>query len=223
MNLNMAYRQDVIVLYKRLSDVTQATYQKSTEYLLSKGILTLPPNVTMPNSIEFVNNTSYLKGFTLFGHKRALNTIEVGLLHHGIETNNIGNQLITGFAQCAKDEEVKSYFIKGKELALKQIKAYQDILLDSDVPISAASGSSVTNSTMAPFSEKLMLFCIYLLNGFGIVANSFGTIFTLRNDVSFDTALFAKDIYTYANDGIKLMIKKGWLEEPPQMEDRPHS
>ncbi|GGA09392.1 hypothetical protein GCM10008018_63810 [Paenibacillus marchantiophytorum] len=30
----------------------------------------------------------------------------------------------------------------------------------------------------------------------------------------------AKDIYFYTHEGIKIMIKNGWLEEPPQMEDR---
>ncbi|MGE6895163.1 DUF3231 family protein [Priestia flexa] len=34
-----------------------------------------------------------------------------------METNNIGMQLITGFAQCAENKEVKQYFVRGKELA----------------------------------------------------------------------------------------------------------
>jgi hypothetical protein len=42
----------------------------------------------------------------------------------------------------------------------------------------------------------------------------------LRNDLSLKAGLIAKDIYVYTHDGIKLMIKHGWLEEPPQMEDR---
>jgi hypothetical protein len=65
-----------------------------------------------------------------------------------------------------------------------------------------------------------MMFCIYLLNGFGLVGSSFGTIFSLRNDISMKTALIGKDIYVYANEGIKIMIKNGWMEEPPQMENR---
>lgn len=78
---------------------------------------------------------------------------------------------------------------------------------------------AVTTSTIAPFSEKFMMFCIHLLNTFGMVSSSFGTIFTLRNDLSLKAGLIAKDIYVYTHDGIKLMIKHGWLEEPPQMED----
>ncbi|MDO6851572.1 DUF3231 family protein [Priestia megaterium] len=222
LNMNMAYQDEVMEIYEGLTSVTQKVYKLSTLYLLEKGILTLPPKVTMPKSSEFIENKSYLNGFNPFNDKRALNDIELGYLHHGIETNNIGMQLITGFAQCAEDKEVKQYFVKGKELAKKQIKVFGDILLESDVQFSATSGSTVTTSKVAPFSQKLMMFCIYLLNGFGIVGSSFGTIFSLRKDVSMKTALIAKDIYFYADEGVKIMIKNGWLEEPPQMEDRPN-
>jgi nitrogen fixation protein len=33
-------------------------------------------------------------------------------------------------------------------------------------------------------------------------------------------AFNAKDIFTFAQDGGKIMIKNGWMEEPPQIEDR---
>jgi hypothetical protein len=222
LNMNMAYQDEVMEIYEGLTSTTQKIYKSSTLYLLEKGILTLPPKVTMPKSSEFIESKSYLNGFNPFNDKRALNDIELGYLHHGIETNNIGMQLITGFSQCAEDKEVKQYFVKGKELAKKQIKVFGDILLESDVQFSATSGSTVTTSKVAPFSQKLMMFCIYLLNGFGIVGSSFGTIFSLRKDVSMKTALIAKDIYFYADEGVKIMIKNGWLEEPPQMEDRPN-
>jgi hypothetical protein len=174
----------------------------------------------MPKSTEFIESKSYLSGFNPFSDKRVLNDIELGYLHHGIETNNIGMQLITGFAQCAENKEVKQYFVKGKELAKKQIKVFSNILLENDVQFSVTSGSTVTTSKVAPFSQKLMMFCVFLLNGFGIVGSSFGTMFSLRKDVSMKTALIAKDIYFYADEGIKIMIKNGWLEEPPQIEDR---
>lgn len=219
-NMNMAYREDIMSIYSGLTNITQRIYKLATLYLLNKGILTLPPKVTMPKTTEFINDKSYLNGFHLFNDNRALNDIEIGTLHHVIETNNIGMQLITGFAQCADNKEVKQYFVKGKELAKKQIKIYGDVLLDADVQFSATSGSTVTTSTTAPFSEKLMMFCVYLLNGFGIVGSSFGSIFSLRNDLSMKQALIAKDVYFYANEGIKIMIKNGWMEEPPQMEDR---
>jgi hypothetical protein len=219
-NMNMAYNAKVMQIYEGLTSVTQKIYKLSTLYLLERGILTLPAKVTMPKTNEFIKNKSYLDGLNPFGDKRALNDIEIGILHHGIETNNIGLQLITGFAQCAKNKEVKEYFVTGKDLAKKQIKIMEDILLESDVQLSAASGSTVTTSTVAPFSDRLMMHCIYLLNGFGLVGNSFGAYFSLRRDISVKSMFLAKDVYSYAQEGIKLKIKNGWFEEPPQIEDR---
>ncbi len=219
-NMNMAYNDEVIKIYEGLTNVTQKIYKLATRYLLNNGILSLPPKVTMPKTVEFIKSKKYMSGFNPFNSKRALNNIELGFLHHGIETNNIGMQLISGFAQCAQNKEVRKYFEKGKELAKKQIKIFQEILLDNDIQFSATSGSTVTTSTVAPFSDNLMMHCITFLNGFCIVGNSFGTFFTLRNDISLKITLLAKDIYFYGQEGIEIMIKNGWFEEPPQTVDR---
>ena len=220
MNMNMAYNKKVMKIYEGLTSTSQRIYMLATEYLLEKGILSLPPKATMPKTTEFIKSKKYQSGFNPFAEKRALNDIEVGILHHAIESNNVGLQLITGFAQCAKTPEVKAYFVKGMELCKKQIKMFEGILLDSNIHFSATSGSTVTTSTVPPFSEKLMMHCIYLLNGFSITGNAFGTFFTLRNDISMKNALIAKDIFFYGQEGMEIKIKHGWFEEPPQMEDR---
>lgn len=220
MNMNMTYNDQVATIYEGLTTVTQKIYKLATLYLLQKGILSLPPKVTMPRKVEFIQNKSYMSGFNPFSDKRPLNTLEIGVIHHAIESNNIGLQLITGFAQCAENKDVKQYFVKGMELCKKQIKIFEKILLSSDVHFSATSGSTVTTSTIAPFSDKLMMHCIFLLNGFSQVGNSFGAFFTLRNDVTMHNALIAKDIFLYGQEGIEIKIKHGWFEEPPQMEDR---
>ncbi|MFE4522982.1 DUF3231 family protein [Cytobacillus firmus] len=201
--------------------MTQKIYKLSTFYLLEKGILSLPPKVTMPKNIEYIKTKKYKEGFKLTGDKRALNDLEIGILHHNMEANNIGMQLITGFAQCAQNKEAKKYFLKGKELAKKQIKMMEEILLEGDVQFSATSGVTVTTSTVPPFSDKLMMHCIYILNGFSLVGSGTGAFFSLRNDIAMKSMILAKDIYFYAQEGIKIKIKNGWFEEPPQMEDRP--
>ena len=217
-NIYMAYREDVMSVYQELTSISQRIYKLCTHYLLEKGILTRPPSVSMPKTIEFVQNTSYMNGFNPFKEDRPLDDLEVGIIHHAIESNNIGIQLITGFAQVAQNKEVRDYFVKGKHLAQKQIKLFEEILLNSDVQFSATSGSTVTTSTVAPFSEKMMMHCIFLLNGFSTVGQAFSSLFTLRNDISLKQAIIARDIYTYHREGIKIKIKNGWFEEPPQME-----
>jgi hypothetical protein len=220
MNMNMAYNDEVIEIYEGLTSITQKIYKLSTLYLLKKGILSLPPKVTMPKKVEFVKNKSYMSGLNPFGDKRVLNNLELGILHHAIESNNIGFQLMTGFAQVAKTKEVKAYFTKGMELAKKQIEEFEKILLESNIHFSATAGSTVTTSTIAPFSEKLMMYCTFILNGYCITGNAFGTFFALRNDLSLKSGLIMKDVYFYGQEGTEIMIKNGWFEEPPQMEDR---
>lgn len=220
MNMNMSYNNQVMKLYEGLTSTTQRIYMLSTQYLLEKGILSRPPHATMPKKVEFIKSKKYQSGFNPFSKKRVLNQLEVGILHHSIESNNVGLQLITGFAQCAQNPEVKAYFAKGIKLCKEQIKTFEKLLLDSNVLFSANTRSTVTNSTVSPFSDKLMMHCIFLLNGFSLLGSSFGTFFTLRNDINMINTILAKDIYLFGQEGIEIKIKHGWFEEPPQMEDR---
>ncbi|MGD6896607.1 DUF3231 family protein [Bacillus infantis] len=220
LGMNMTYNKKVMAIYEGLTTVTQKIYKLSTRYLLENGILSLPPKVTMQKKTEFIKSKKYMEGFKLIGEKRPLSALEVGILHHNLEVNNIGMQLITGFAQCAQNKEARQYFLKGKDLAKKQVKVMEELLLDGDVHLFATSGATVTTSTVPPFSDKLMMHCIYILNGFGLIGSGTGGFFSLRNDLAMKTLLLAKDVYFYAQEGINIKIKNGWFEEPPQMENR---
>ncbi|MCC3649178.1 MAG: DUF3231 family protein [Bacillota bacterium] len=78
----------------------------------------------------------------------------------------------------------------------------------------------ITSNETAPFSDKLMIYCISLFCSFSIGKNAIGTAFSLRNDIPAKAAIFTKDIFEYAHRGAKIMIQNGWMEEPPQMEER---
>ncbi|WP_243300214.1 DUF3231 family protein [Bacillus litorisediminis] len=220
LNITMAYREDIVTFYKELTALTQKYYNLCTQYLLEKGMLARPPFVTMPNSVEFVKSTSYLGDINPFSRKRTLNTIEVAHIFHAIETNSLGMQMILGFAQCANDREVKEYLNEGAELAKSIIKELSETLLGSEIRTPEVSGGNATRSTVAPFSDKLMMYCTSLFCSFSIGGNSLGTAFSLRNDLPLKITVFIKDIFEYAHKGAKLMIQKGWMEEPPQMEER---
>jgi hypothetical protein len=216
----MAYRKDIILLYKELTGFTQSVYDECVDYLQEKDVLPRPPAVTMPKSVEFVEGTSYMSGFNLFSEKRALNTVEVAHLYQSIESNIIGMQLITGFAQVANEPEVKKYFIKGKELAKKIVTDNTQVFLQSDIQPPSTWGANATDSKVAPFSDKLMMYCTSLFCSFGLGSSALGTAFSLRSDLPLKMVSEAKDILTYGQDGGKIMAKNGWLEEPPQMQDR---
>ncbi|MEK9197123.1 DUF3231 family protein [Ureibacillus sp. FSL E2-3493] len=218
LHLTMAYRQDIIKLYKKMSEVTENFYGHFTQYLLDKNLYTRPTFVVMPTSTNYISGEDYLKGTNNFGNKRTLNTVEFGNLYRMIETNITGMQLLNGFIQTTEDEDVKKYFMQGIELSKKIIGETSNFLLEDNIQPPATPGGTVTNSTIAPFSEKLMMFCNYLLSGFSLGGGGFSAGFSLRNDLHAKNMTFGKDIYQYQMDGVKLMVSKGWFEEPPKMD-----
>lgn len=222
LNITMAYREDIVIIFKELTALTQNYYNLCTQYLLRKGMLARPPYVSMPNSIEFVKDVKYLGGITInpFNEKRTLNTVEVAHMYHSIESNVIGMQMITGFAQCADKEEVNKFFNEGAELSKSIIKEMSETLLQNNIQVPSVSGGNATRSTVAPFSDKLMMYCTSLFCSFAMGANSLGTAFSLRNDLPTKIAMMMKDVFEYAHKGAKIMIRNGWMEEPPQMEER---
>jgi hypothetical protein len=220
LHLGMSYRKDIRELYNRFIADMQNTYNETTQYLLNIGVLARPPIVPMPKEVVYVDETSYMSGLNILTQNRVLNTVEIGLLYQSLEVNIIGVQLMTGFAQVAENDEVKKYFIRGKELAKEINSTMNNLLLDSDIQPPSTWAGEITTSTFPPFSDKLMMYNTNLLSVFGLSSNSFGSAFCLRRDLPLKMGLMMKDTFDFAKDGGKIMIKHGWMEEPPQAVDR---
>jgi hypothetical protein len=216
----MSYRKDIEDFFIGLTADAQAMKSQSTQHLLEKGVLVRPAFVSMPKEVHFVEDKNYMGGFNWFSEIRSLNTIEVSLIHHAIETNLVGMQLMIGFAQVANDPEVKNYLADGMKLSKKIEIDLGEFLRQSFIEPPATHAGKATSSTVAPFSEKLMMYNTSLLTSFGLGSNALGGAFSLRTDLPAKMTLLAKDIFTFAQDGGKIMIKNGWMEEPPQIEDR---
>ena len=216
----MSFMKEVQDILKLNHDIANKYYIMTTNYLLGKGVLAKPPYVSMPKQVEIIDDKNYMSGINLFSERRALNTIEVGFISEAIENNIFGMNLMMGFAQVATDSEVKKYFIDGKELAKEIINKLSDILLQSDIQAPSTRAGKVTESTTAPFSEKLMMYTSSLMSNSAIGYNIIGTSFSMRSDLHAKLALIAKDTFAFAKEGGKLMIAHKWMEEPPQMEDR---
>jgi hypothetical protein len=216
----MSYMEEVQEVFKLNNTISCKYYIMSTKYLLSKGVLSRPPYVTMPKQVEFIEDKGYMSGIGLLSTKRTLNTIEVGYINESIENNILGMQMMTGFAQVAKENEVKKYFIRGKELAKNNITELSDVLLQSDIQPPSTWAGKATDSTKSPFSDKLMMYITNLITSSAIGYNALGTSFSMRGDLHTKLALIAKDSFDYAKEGAKIMISHKWMEEPPQMEDR---
>jgi hypothetical protein len=216
----MSYMKEVNEVLKQKYDISNKYYTMATNYLLGKGVLARPPYVTMPKQVEFIEDKNYMSGFNAFSEKRSLNTIEVGYINEAIEYNIFNMQLLTGFAQVAKESEVEKYFIEGKELAKNVIKELSSVLLQSDIQPPSAWAGKATNSTEAPFSDKIMMYINSLTASTALGFTGLGTSFSMRNDLPVKLGLISKNTFQYSKKGAKIMIKHKWMEEPPQMEDR---
>lgn len=212
----MSYRKDVLNLFRTMTEEAEHTYEKTTSYLLEKGVLARPPMTPLPRKTDFVKNQRYMSGMVLFGKKRPLNTVEISHLYQSLETNMMGMQLMSGFSQGARHRDVKNYFIEGRELSKQIISEISNVFLKSNLQPPAVSSGSPTGSVTSPFSDKLMMYNTNLLSNFGLGSNALGTSFSLRSDLPLKMAKISQDIFAYAKKGGKIMVKHGWMEEPPQ-------
>ncbi|WP_110113319.1 DUF3231 family protein [Bacillus sp. CGMCC 1.16541] len=216
LHITMSYRQDIINFYQHSLTNAHDLFSQSTMMLQELGVLPRPPHIPVPKKVEYVESKSYMSGINPLGTKRPVNAVEIAHLYHGIETNILGMQLIAGFSQVAENKAVRQYFTKGKELSKRIIKTFSNTLMENDLQPPATSYGNPTTSNIAPFSEKLMIYCISLLSNFGLTSNALGTSFSLRNDLPTTMSLLGKEVFTYAKEGGKLMIDHNWMEQPPE-------
>jgi len=216
----ISYMEEVTDIFKLDYDISIKYYKLTTEYLLKKGVLARPPYVTMPKQVEFVNDKSYMSGINFFTDKRSLNTTEVGYIYEAVEDNIFAMQMLTGFAQVAKESEVKKYFLEGKELTRKIVDNLSSVLSKSDIQPPSAWAGNATDSIISPFSDKMMIYKTNLMSSTSLGFTALGAAYSMRNDLPIKLGRISKDVFDYARKGSKIMIKYKWLEQPPQMEDR---
>ncbi|MFC0471751.1 DUF3231 family protein [Halalkalibacter kiskunsagensis] len=190
-------------------------YNKTADLLLSKGLFVRPPYVSTPDDVDFVDNKNY-RGGLLSRNVRPANVIEITHVHANIETNIVGQALLVGLAQVAKSQKVRDYCSKGKEIAKKHVKLFSNILMDDDIPAPIPSDIVVSDSTVTPFSDKLIMFHSSLLISSSISNYATASAASLRTDINTTYIRLLTEIAKYANDGVNIMINNSWLEEPPQ-------
>lgn len=216
--IGLSSRSDVSKFFRDLLVAVSELHDKSRIVLLSKGVYVRPPQISMPDKANFVEKQSYLFDF-LGNHKRPLSVIESTHLFINHQTNSMGKGMMMGFAQVCKNNDVNQFFNRGKEIAKKHMKKFSSILIDDDLPAPMSWDSHVMDSTVAPFSDKLMMFHTASLIAIGIGNYGIAASTSQRADINATYARFAAEVALYAEDAANLMIKNGWLEQPPLSPD----
>ncbi|MGP4039587.1 DUF3231 family protein [Gracilibacillus sp. D59] len=218
MALPTAVREDVYSFFSQCLSESDNLIKQTNDILLAKGLYIKSPYLPKPESYDFVKEKSFLAGF--FGEKRPLTGTEITNLYTNFQRNALGAATLIGYSQVAQDEEVKQFLLNGKEMANKHCEIFSSLLRESDLPCPMTWDTEVTDSITYTFSDRKMMF--YTTSLIALSVGYYGTSMSMspRRDIGVMYSRLVAEILKYANEGAKIMIKHGWMEEPPRALDR---
>lgn len=211
-------RKDVRNYFQRSLEFNIMIQNEIVELMLSKGIYLRPPQVAIENIVDFVDEKKYLGG--LFGGSRPINTAEIANLSRIIHRAQFSKMIFVAFSRMASSRELGIHFNKGRDEIQKVLDSLQEVLEKENILISASSDFKILDTGISPFSDKLMLFFVNTCLGvFCFTMVSQATTSSFRSDIVSKTSKIMSDMKQYYGDGLKFMIKEGWLEKSPQSID----
>ncbi len=218
MALPVIIREDVYTFFSDCIRESDEIIRMSNELLLSKGLYIKSPYLPTPENFDFVKEKSFLAGY--FGEKRPLTGTEITNLYANFQRNALGSATMIGYSQVARNSEVTDFILRGKEIAQKHSEIFESYLNDNDLPSPVRWDTEVTDSTSYTFSDRKMMFYSTTLTAISVGYYGASMSMSPRRDIGIMYSRLVGEILKYADDGAKIMIKHGWLEEPPRALDR---
>ena len=216
--LTVSFRADVReYFYECLKDMSDL-YQDTIEAMLAKGLIIRAPFIPVPSEVKLVESNDFLH--KLIGKQRPMASTEITTMYVNLDSNQLGKSMMMAFSQVAESEDIKKYMLRGRDISHKNIIILQDLLTKDHLPAPQLWDPEVLESKVPPFSEKLMLYHVALANGGSLFNYGISLTSTFRNDISLDIARLVTEIAQFSNDGVKILIKKRWLEQPPMAANR---
>ncbi|WP_223592290.1 DUF3231 family protein [Neobacillus bataviensis] len=190
----------------------------SKNLLLSKGLFIRSPYLIPSNEVHFVKSPNFISG--LLGNKSPLTAIEITNLFANLQKNAFGQAVMMAWSQVAQSKEVKQFMERGRKIAFKHTKVFGSALEEDSLPVPTSWDTEVTDSKAAPISDKMMMFMATTLTALSIGFYGTSMATCTRKDLALDYVRLSAEIASFAEDGAKIMIDNGWLEEPPLAVDR---
>ncbi len=211
-------RKDLREFFKQTAMKTEELISTVDKVMMDKGLLVKPPVLPIPDEIDTIKNQSFLNG--LFGHIRPLHALEITHLYDNIDNNITSKALLIGFSQVAKDEQVRQFFIRGRKITDNHIRMNSKKMHKDHLPYPYLLDNLVTSSTVAPFSDKLMM--AHKIDMFSMKIRSYANAMSLstRRDLSGMYSKMIMDVGLFVEDGANIVINRGWMEQPPSAIDR---
>ncbi|MFC5772756.1 DUF3231 family protein [Ectobacillus antri] len=218
MAVSLATKDDIFNYFQACLMESVELIKRANTIMLHKGLYVRPPFLPIPATIDFVKKQKFLTGF--LGEKRSLTALEITHLYANIQRNALGVATMIAFSQAAEAEGVRHLMVRGKEIASKHIDIFTTLMRKDDVPAPMRWDTEVSASTVAPFSDKLMTFQTTALISLGMGYYGASIASSPRRDIAVMYTRLMTEIGSFAEDGANLMIKHGWVEEPPMSPNR---
>ena len=215
---SISCRKDIRMLFKHFLNQTENLYDENTELMQEKGVFIRSPYMSYPEKVEYITERKFLGG--LVGHRRPLLGVEIAHLGINIEVANVAKTLLLGFSQVAQSKKISDYFKAGYDLGKSMVEDFIVKLKEDDNSYPSTWDSTITNSTEAPFSDKLMLFHTNAQTAIGLGDFGLAIAASLRKDLTVNYEAYILRVGKFAMDGANLLIDHGWFEKPPQSIDR---
>ncbi|MEW9674394.1 DUF3231 family protein [Ammoniphilus sp. 3BR4] len=211
-------RSDVRKYYADCNVESMELFNQSLDLLLSKGLYTRPPYLHPPEMAQYVKKQGFLTGW--FGNRRPLNGIEISNIIFNMNKMVLGKAMVLGFSQVAQSQDVREYFMRGSQLSSKHIEIFSSLLHEDNLPSPPPWDDEVTNSTVAPFSDKLMTFHTGFYTQTAVAFYGAAIAVCMRRDLATQYVRMTSEMEQYGEDGANILINNGWMEQPPTADDR---
>jgi hypothetical protein len=216
--LNTSSRSDVRSYFTQCIAESVELFNKSKDILLLKGLLVKPPTTPMLTKTEIINKPDSL--INLFGKRIPLNGLEVSHIFYNLQKIDVSIALKIGFIQVVQSKEIKDFMTRVlNDVGKKHSHILSTILQDDNISPPKTWQSEVLNSTIAPFSDKLMMNHVILLLRSSVLYYGASLSNCIRKDLAANYMAFITKDLLVAEDAVEILIGKGWMEQPPQTID----
>ncbi|MDD4237862.1 MAG: DUF3231 family protein [Desulfotomaculaceae bacterium] len=208
-------RPDIMDFFLTCINESSKLLRKVTLLRLEKGLFLNAPRVEVSKRTTYIEKETFLGG--LLGEPRPLLAREVTNVFAGELFDIVWKATTTGFGQVTTSKQVKDFMFKGRDIASAHFKEFSKKLNDENIPVPSISDAFVTDSTVSPFSDKLMMFQALVLCALAIGVDGAAIATSMRSDLLTLHTKFGAEILKYASEGEQIMINNRWMEQPPQV------
>lgn len=218
LGMTTSHRPDVKRFYLEGFKGATELYDSTLDLLKSKGLLDRVPTITLPEKVEFAKKQNFLAGW--FGDHRPLNVIEISSLYFNLQKSTLAKDLILGFSQTAESKEIRLFFRRVVEQAEEHLTIFRSILHKDYISSFVSWDTHITDSDVAPFSDKLMMFHSAFLIQSAMAYYGTALSGSMRRDLGLKYASAIANDVKLAEDCANIMIANQWFEEPPHSVER---